>query len=225
MRVYLVRHGASELNLVGVHQKATTPLAQSGKKQAKILARHFQKIPIDIIYSSPLLRAKQTAEVLSEALKIPVEYMQELQERRRASSMQGKKPGREISEEIYKLLRKHRYSPDWRYEDAETFNELKQRVQRSIKHLEKYHENQNVLLVTHGIFMRMFLLSTFFGEKMTPKQFYTISDKLITHNTGITVFDYSKGEGWTLVSWNEVAHLGNIKTKKLPELVAEALKL
>lgn len=213
----MVRHGESELNLLGLHQKPTTPLSKTGQKQARILAKRFTKIPIDLIYASPLLRTKQTAQIINKMLKIPIEYREELREKVRATSLQGKGPGKGIPKKLYKLLRKHRYDPDWSYEDSESFNQLAQRVYKTIKHLEKDHEKQNLLVITHGIFMRMFLGITFLGKEISPREFYAIADKLVTHNTGISVLDYNKGEGWTLISWNDTAHLGKLPTAKEPK--------
>ena len=89
MNIYLVRHGQSEGNLKKFHQGADVPLSKNGKVQAKILAQRFKKIPVDSIYSSPYIRAKQTAEFISKELKLPIEYWDILRERKRPSEIEG----------------------------------------------------------------------------------------------------------------------------------------
>lgn len=67
--IYFVRHGESEANVAGVFagQKDDTPLTKKGKKQAKQAAQQIlrQKLSIDKVVSSKLLRARQTAEILA----------------------------------------------------------------------------------------------------------------------------------------------------------------
>lgn len=74
MQLYFVRHGESEANLL--HQFSNRPgrhgLTERGRKQAAELAGMLAGIPFKCIYTSPLLRAIQTAEILSANLKAPV---------------------------------------------------------------------------------------------------------------------------------------------------------
>jgi probable phosphoglycerate mutase len=62
MRIYLVRHGETEWNRVRRFQgRSDLPLNQEGKKQVRALALALQNIPLLAIYTSPLLRALETA--------------------------------------------------------------------------------------------------------------------------------------------------------------------
>ena len=74
MKLYLVRHGETDANRLGLSQSPKTPLSEDGLKQAKIVARRLAGIKIDIIYSSTYLRAKRTAEVISKEIDEPIEY-------------------------------------------------------------------------------------------------------------------------------------------------------
>lgn len=64
MKVYFVRHGQTKYNVLQEHQPEDAGLSELGIKQAEILAKRFSKIPIDIIYSSPMKRVKQTVEII-----------------------------------------------------------------------------------------------------------------------------------------------------------------
>lgn len=82
MRLYFVRHGESEANLLDVfsnrgRQHGLTPL---GVQQARSLAQELARVGVTALYASPLLRATQTADILSEALGLPYEVTGALRE-------------------------------------------------------------------------------------------------------------------------------------------------
>ena len=69
--LYLVRHGETDANVSGIWQGSTdSPLNERGLAQARALARRVarEQLPISVIYSSPLRRARQTAEMVAKAL-------------------------------------------------------------------------------------------------------------------------------------------------------------
>ena len=74
--LYLIRHGETDANVAGVWQGSTdSPLNARGQAQARALARRIahEQLPISIIYSSPLQRARLTAEQVALALgDVPV---------------------------------------------------------------------------------------------------------------------------------------------------------
>src|SRR4028118_821913 len=66
MRLILVRHGESEWNRTGRYQgQADAPLSDLGLRQADALANRLQHEHIDAIYTSPLQRARKTAEAIA----------------------------------------------------------------------------------------------------------------------------------------------------------------
>jgi len=69
--LYLIRHGETDANVAGVWQGSTdSPLNDRGQAQARALAQRIARehLPIGVIYSSPLRRARQTAEMVAQAL-------------------------------------------------------------------------------------------------------------------------------------------------------------
>jgi broad specificity phosphatase PhoE len=61
----LVRHGITHWNKTGQFQGYTdTPLSDEGRAQAQALAKHLKKAKVDLIYSSPLSRALETAQIV-----------------------------------------------------------------------------------------------------------------------------------------------------------------
>jgi probable phosphoglycerate mutase len=66
-RIYLVRHGETHWNLTHRFQgRKDVPLNQEGKDQARALALTLKDVPLVAIYSSPLVRATETARVIKE---------------------------------------------------------------------------------------------------------------------------------------------------------------
>jgi broad specificity phosphatase PhoE len=75
--ITLLRHGESVGNAGGIHQgQADFELSETGLAQARALAGRWQResVTFDQIISSPLKRARQTAEILAVALHLPVEF-------------------------------------------------------------------------------------------------------------------------------------------------------
>lgn len=80
--VHFVRHGENPANLTREfsHRVVDYPLTERGVTQARATARHFRGQPIAAIYSSPLRRAQQTAEIIGEALELPVRTVEAFRE-------------------------------------------------------------------------------------------------------------------------------------------------
>lgn len=82
MWLYLIRHGESEANVANADlpDGALTP---GGIAQAEALARYLEGESVDLVISSPLRRALQTADVLSRHWQAPHEVWQDLLEHRK----------------------------------------------------------------------------------------------------------------------------------------------
>ncbi len=65
MKIYLVRHGETDHNLYGLYNREDEDLNTTGIKQAEKLRESIKKIEYDFIISSPLLRAKHTANIIN----------------------------------------------------------------------------------------------------------------------------------------------------------------
>lgn len=73
IRLILIRHGETDWNVEGRYQgQADPPLNQQGLAQARQLAQKLRGVGLDVLYSSPLRRALQTAQILAEALDVPL---------------------------------------------------------------------------------------------------------------------------------------------------------
>ena len=73
MRVYFMRHGATDWNERGrIQGQADVPLNGRGKAQARQAARFLASLPLDEAYCSPLIRARETAQIVLQSRRCPV---------------------------------------------------------------------------------------------------------------------------------------------------------
>ena len=73
MRLYIIRHGETEWNICGKMQGQTDiPLNEKGIRLAQITAEGMKDIPFDLAITSPLQRAKQTAEIILAGRDVPL---------------------------------------------------------------------------------------------------------------------------------------------------------
>src|SRR5512136_1663215 len=82
MKLFLIRHGETEWNKQRRIQgcRSDARLSQKGLEQADRVASAVQRERIDAIYCSPLKRASETAQIVADACKLPVQVVNELRE-------------------------------------------------------------------------------------------------------------------------------------------------
>lgn len=205
MKFYFVRHGESSGNAERLHQNRNTELSESGKSQAKTLSNRFKTIPVDLIISSPYERAKKTAEIINLELQKPLEISELFRERKRPTEIEGLTYDDPQAVLIKNQIINNFHNPDFRHSDEETFFDLKNRAKEVLSFLEK-QPVENILVVTHGDFLRFILGVIIFEEDFKPNQAIKMSEALLGNNTGITLCEFK--DRWRVITWNDHAHLG-----------------
>lgn len=216
-KVYFVRHGESELNATKTHQSPDVSLSYDGLDQARKAAERFIRIPIEIIISSDMVRAQQTAEEIAKTTGKEIEFTQLLRERKRPSLLQGKHYESEDAVKVITSLYENRHNKEWRHSDEETFFDAIERARQLLKFIEGKKEKR-IAVVSHAAFIKYLLTYVLFGIDAHPDHFQHIYDTFYNQNTGISVFVLKEGwknnnkveNRWHIVSWNDVAHLGSI---------------
>lgn len=162
--LYIVRHGQTDWNAKKLVQGQTdVPLNKAGEKQAKELGEKLKGITFDSVYSSDLLRAKKTAELISLEKKLVVGTSKLLRERR-YGQLEGK-PRTEL-DKIHKIWRKldkiqrAKYKP---FKQYETDEDSVSRLITFLREIAVSYLNKTVLVVSHGGVMRA-LLNHLSGE-------------------------------------------------------------
>ena len=81
MKLYIIRHGQTDWNVQGrIQGRQDIPLNAAGRSQAQMLAKGMEKRPVTAIYSSPQLRAMETAKALAGNQGVEVIPLPELVE-------------------------------------------------------------------------------------------------------------------------------------------------
>ena len=156
--IYLIRHGESVANAgERVEDHKTAPLSEKGFEQARVFATGFNEKP-DLIVYSPFLRAEQTAQPFIDKFSdVPVEVW-DVQEFTFLSDDRYR--GTTVVER--RILSKEYYSRnDLDYacgKGAESFNQMLKRVHGIMEKLQKLDKDKNIVIFTHGRFMRACLM-------------------------------------------------------------------
>ncbi len=206
MRLYIVRHGETDLNAQKIHQDHSGRLSSQGVQQAKKIAERFKHISVDRILASPYDRTQHTAEIIAEVVQKPIEYTPLLVEIKRPTIIEGKLYDAPEAIAIKNQIYERFHDPDYRHSDEESFQDLRDRSAVLLHHLLSLPD-RNLLLVTHGEFMKVLISVMIFGHDIDPQNALKLYQSLKMSNTGLTICDWN-GELWKLISWNDQAHLG-----------------
>ncbi len=141
MKLYLVRHGQCESNVIGRYNFVDEDINETGIKQAEDLSKKIKDIDYDIVISSPLVRALHTAKVINANNKdiITDERLVE----RSPGSLEGKSVNVTDREEYWN------YYTDKRYGTEENIPDLCNRVKEFLDEL-KTKDYKSVLIVAHS---------------------------------------------------------------------------
>ncbi len=161
MRLYFVRHAQSEANVQMVLSNRDLPhrLTDVGRQQAEALARSLADLPLAAIYSSPIVRAAETARIVAASKGLSFEFADALREPD-CGIMEGRADADAWAEH-------DRVMRDWavvrqfdsRIEGGESFHDLRARFVPLVERLVAAHgeSDHNILLITHGSLLYLML--------------------------------------------------------------------
>lgn len=207
--IYFVRHGESVLNEQGIRQGREGGLSPRGIEQAKQTAKGLlqESKPFDVIISSPFERTVETTNIINEQLHLPVEYIELLAERKNPSEIIGKHKDSPEVLAITDRIDNSFHKDDFRYSDEENFTDLKMRARNLLRYIEERPEKR-LLMVTHGIFLKMFVSYMLFGEKLQESDYVRLSYESGMDNAGVVICSYTtywfRKPKWKLLLWNGV---------------------
>jgi broad specificity phosphatase PhoE len=191
MLVYFVRHGESASNAapggMALPLDQGDRLTERGFEQARAVAERLGDAGATRILASPLRRARETAEVIGERLDLGITEVEELRELRESDAFG------ELSLEDQRLRRwsqwmaEHGDDPDHSYRGGESFNEITGRV-RTLQDRLTADGVDSTIAVSHGIFMRFFLMEVLFAGAFRPAQVRDLW-QLASVNCGVCGFE------------------------------------
>lgn len=149
-RLIAIRHGETAWNALGRLQgHQDIPLNEVGQAQALRVAAALRDEGIDHLYSSDLLRARQTAQAAADVLGLPVHIEPGLRERG-FGVFEGLSFADLEREHPEHALRWKRREPDYRPDGGESLLDLQERVLASLTRIAQAHPGQHVAVVAHG---------------------------------------------------------------------------
>ena len=159
MRLTFARHGQSEANVLRIISNRDLPhaLTELGRTQAAQLAERLSDANITHIYTSPILRARQTAEIVAHTIGCDVEVADELREFDCGiSEGRGDAEAWRLHDAIVHAWRdEHDYAA--RIDGGESYIDMRKRFVALVNKLGTRHADETVLCISHGSVLGLML--------------------------------------------------------------------
>ncbi|TCS95050.1 histidine phosphatase family protein [Hazenella coriacea] len=195
--ITLIRHGETKWNKeLRVQGHQNVPLSEHGIQQADRLGQYLkdQQKQSGYLYSSDLLRARQTAERIASRHQLQVQTSHHLRER-----YCGEWEGRTVEElkQVYPDFDDIRLNGG-KY-GVESIEQMKERMQKFVLEIIEKHPGEPIWIVSHGMSLSSLLTELTQGEVQigNPRLFNTSFTHLIHHPE----------KGWQLHDLNQTPHL------------------
>ncbi len=200
VKLFLTRHGQTLWNVEKRMQgQLDSDLTELGREQAKALGKRLSDEKIDVIYSSPLGRAMDTAKLIRGDREIEIKTDDGLME-----LYLGPWQGRllsDVSLEFPEQTENFWKRPEnYQRDDGETYYQLRERASKVVGRIAEEENGKNVLVVTHGIVLKT--LRSYFQ--------YQGIDEITNYNqspqsTALSIVEKRDGR-WSILLWNDTDH-------------------
>lgn len=188
--INLIRHGETDWNLHRKYQGTSDiPLNDTGREQARLLGESMRGEQWDVIYSSPSIRAFDTAKAVADALGYPVDDIRT--DKRFMERGYGDAEGLTAAEREAKW-------PKGNWPGLEQWEHAAERVTVAAREAVAANRGKRILIVCHGGIINALLAVLSDGEVGTGKNVI-----VNTSRTTITVNDGT----WKIGAISDVAHL------------------
>ena len=180
--IIFLRHGQAKNNTERILAGRTpgVPLTEEGVDQSEKAAKFLEEMNITAIYSSPIERAKNTAEIVGKHNSIDVRIDDRLIELD-MGKFTGKPYDEIFSSHGNVFMKFYRGELEIAHNGVETFEEVKKRIRDMVDHVIDNHPDENVVLVTHMDPIKA-MLSTVVS--FSPENLY----ELIIPNASLNIF-------------------------------------
>ena len=209
MRILLIRHGRQNSPLCNVD----VPLAEEGRRQAELLGERLSGEQIDAVWSSNLIRAVETADIINEKLNVERVIREELKEIS-FGDMEGLSD--EVIADRYEdfLRARLKMEKDLTYPGGESAFDVLSRTLPVMREIMS-RDYEAAAIVTHGGVIRS-LVAHYLGMDLARVPLLATS----LENCGITELWISKHDGRVILNrFNDASHL-----EHCPELLRRGWK-
>ena len=205
--IYLVRHGETAWNREEIFRGRTdVPLNETGMKQAELAGQYFKRMEIHAIYSSPLSRAWQTAQKISQIYQLKVELLEGIIDIS-FGNWEGH-PHQEIRKMDSETYRQWVESPHLvKLLGGESLDDVKKRAMAALEEVIRKHPQKAVVLVSHRVVCKV-LICAILG--IDNSHFWQIAQDA----TAINLIQYKNGK-YILSLMNETCHLKALKEERV----------
>ena len=204
----LVRHGETSWNakkkLQGI---AKVPLNAIGRAQAQATGKFLAHFPIDVIYSSPLARAMETARAIQKRHPKTKLITEDLLLERQFGLLEGR-----MYDEVFLDFPRFGFEQTWFYPfytpgGSEALVDVLKRAKKFIEKILSDQQGKTVVVISHGIAIRC-IVSAAVGIPLVSQT------HLWLDNGSVSLIQHTKNTGWDIHFFNFTGHLtglGGIK--------------
>ncbi len=159
MELIIVRHGATKWNKINKIQGCSDiPLSNVGINQGYLLANRLKKIDIDFVFSSDLSRAADTAKIICNIINLPFVQDSRLREMN-FGNWEGLSLKQIINSDKLKFDQWRNHPSLVKFENGESIYDVKERALDFFNDIYSKYEDSNVLLVSHGTFIKVLIIA------------------------------------------------------------------
>lgn len=207
--VYIVRHGATDWNQAGrIQGQLDIPLNADGRAQARLVAQRLVDLGPAALYSSDLLRAYETAQIIGQATGLPVIQKLGLREMHFGAWQGLTVPQlRERDPDVYAARRANPY--DVPPPGGQTWRQFYQRAVRALHEILRTTDAQRLIVATHSGVCTVLGLEAL-GVGYAGKRTFGNANCAI-HTVAV------EGECWQAMTLNDVSHLCPSSPLNTPE--------
>jgi len=203
---YLVRHGTTTwVDQQILHGVTDIPLNEEGLQQAREVANALRKTHAKKLYSSPLQRAMQTAEIISETTglqPVPLEGLTEID----FGWMEGKQIRDDIQQDYHPLIQKidHCWMRIVRAFSGESQKHFMRRIAQTWHLIQQQSQGQDTIIIGHSGVLSQILMECFGGAYLNQKPYYALKP------CSITEFHIDPSGSANLIRLDDSSHLKEI---------------
>jgi probable phosphoglycerate mutase len=199
-RVYLVRHGATELSSEDRFAGAIdVKLSDEGREQARLLGKRLGTDPLNVAFSSPMTRTMDTARLIAEphGLDItPIDGLREI-----AHGRWERKTRAEVEQEFPDEYARYEHDPySFAPTDGESGLSVTARALPALLKVVEEHPDERILIVSHKATIRL-LLSSLLG--FDPRKY---RDRLDQSPCALNILDFKDVTSPRLTLFNDTSH-------------------
>jgi broad specificity phosphatase PhoE len=199
-RVYLVRHGATELSSEDRFAGAIdVQLSDEGREQARSLGRRLSTDPLNVAFASPMTRTMDTARLIAEPHQLEVTPIDGLREI--AHGRWERKTRAEVEKEFPEEYARYETDPySFAPTDGESGLSVTARALPALLKIVEEHPDQRILIVSHKATIRL-LLSSLIG--FDPRKY---RDRLDQSPCALNILDFKDITSPRLTLFNDTSH-------------------